>query len=676
MSGLDALLAPRSVAVVGASDDPARTGGRPLHYLLTGGFEGRIVAVNPHRDRVQGLTAVPSLREAGPVDCAILAVSAERTPAALQDAAATGVRAAVIFSAGFGEAGSEGSLRQAEIAAIARQSGIRLLGPNCLGLYNLRSRAFLTMTALFQDGFPASGDLGVVSQSGGYAGQLAYLARQRGIGIGAWVTTGNEADVDLAEVLMAYAGDPGIRTVLAYIEGVKSGPRFVAALDALRRAGKPLIVFKVGSSATGAAAVSSHTAAMAGEDAIYDALFREFGAARVSSTEAALDIAYAAQFGRPAGRRFAAVSTSGGIGGQLADLAEAAGLAMPPTPLPLAATLAGIAPLGSARNPVDVSGQVVNDPSIMGRSVAALVASGSYDILHAFIGFSAGTGWLADSYRTTMTEAARSSDCRLIATISGPPDLIASYERAGYAVFEEPARGVAALAALAGMTGEDPAAPAPPVLGDTRDATLLAAAGIALPARRLVPTAAEAGAAAHEIGGKLVLKIVSPDIAHKTDVGGVALDLTAGGVAAAASAMWATVTTRRPEARLTGFEIAEMLPAELDLILAWHSDPVFGKIISFGLGGVLVEVMADTVLHRAPVSETAARGMIDRLQMRRLFDGYRGTPAADLPALAGLIARFSQVALAAEDVETFEINPLRLTGKGPVALDVLAGRTA
>lgn len=687
--GIDVLMNPRSVAVVGASDDPSRAGGRPLHYLLRGGFAGRIVPVNPRRDRVQGISAVPSIRDLDqPVDCAVLVVGADQMVETLRDCADKGVRSAVIFAAGFGEGGPEGVQRQHQMSAIARAANMRLLGPNCLGLYNLGSRAFLTMSGLFQDGFPATGALAVASQSGGYAGQLAYVARQRGIEIGAWVTTGNEADVDLAEVLEHYAADPTITTVLAYIEGVKHGPRFISALAALRAARKPVIAFKVGSSTRGAQAVASHTAAMSGEDAVYDAVFAEYGVQRVQSTEEALDIAYAARFGLPRGRRYAAVGTSGGIGGQMADLAQANGLQMPPTEPALRAELAAIAPLGSAQNPVDVSGQVVNDPTIMGRSLAALAASGQYDILHGFIGFSAGIGWLAEPYRATMTQAAAQAPpgTLRIASISGAPDLIAAYEAAGYAVFEEPARAVRASAALASIadafarTGQGAAAGTALPSGGPSDAAsagraVLEAAGIPLPRSRTCATPADAAQAAAEIGGLLALKIVSPDIAHKTELGGVALGLAPDAVAQAAERMLATVSQRAPNARIEGFEVGEMVTDGVECVLAWRHDPVFGPVVTVGMGGVLVELLQDTVISLAPVTPLAARAMIGRLRARPLLDGFRGAPPADVEALAEAVARLSGVALTASAaIPEFEINPLlvRPAGQGVIALDVLA----
>lgn len=594
------------------------------------------------------------------------------------------MKAVVIFSSGFGEADAAGRDRQAALVDIARRSGMRILGPNCLGAYNTRSRAFLTMSGLFQDRFPEPGTVGVVSQSGGYAGQLAYVAGKRGIGIGNWVTTGNEADVDMSEILLAYAEDATIATVLAYIEGIRSGPKFLEALAALKAARKPLIAFKVGSSASGSKAVASHTASMAGQDAVYDAVFAEFGVRRVQSTEEALDILYAASVaGLPRGKRFAAVSTSGGLGGQLADLAEANGLDMPQTSAPLAASLRDIAPLGSAINPIDVSGQVVNDPTIMGRSVAALGASGQYDLLHCFIGFSAGIGWLSQGYLDTMKQgAAAAPDMFKIASVSGSDGLVRQYEDMGYAVFEEPARGIRAAAALALISQSFADAGQPengaslqlPGLGATAD-SVLSVAGIERPPTLFAANAAEAAAAMERLGGSVVLKIVSPDIAHKTEVGGVVLGLkNAAAVKMAAAEMGLTVRMRAPTARIAGFEVTSMLTDGIECVLAWHLDAVFGPIVTFGIGGTLVEIQKDTTIHRAPLSRLQARSMIRSLRSSKLFEGYRGTPAVDIDALTDVIVRFSKAASVLCDVmPEFEINPLLVrAGEAPVALDTLS----
>lgn len=681
------LLRPRSVAIVGASDDPSRAGGRPLHYLLNGGFKGRIVPINPKRATVQGLQALNSILDLqDPVDCAVLAVSADQTVNALRECAHAGVKSAVIFSSGFGEAGEVGKERQAELVEIGRQANMRILGPNCLGLYDTASRAFLTMSGLFQDKFPERGSLGVVSQSGGYAGQVAFVANKRGIRIGSWVTTGNEADIDLSEILMAYAGDPNISTVMAYIEGIRDGCRFVDALRALHTARKPMIAFKVGSSLSGSEAIASHTASMAGEDAVYDAVFEEFGVQRVQSTEEALDIVHAAGIaGLPRGTRFAAVSTSGGLGGQLADLAEENGLDMPRTSRGLAAELTAIAPLGAAANPVDVSGQVVNDPTIMGRSVAALGASGQYDLVHCFIGFSAGIGWLSERYLETMAVGAKAArDLFKIATISGSDDLIQRYENMGYAVFEEPARGIRAAAALARIARSFSVREALPthsdasikaIAGSEPESLILDAAGIKRPQSIIAADEFAAVDAAATLGGSVVLKIMSPDIPHKTEMGGVTLNLR--GEAAlreAAAEMIRTVRERAPKARIEGLEVSTMITGGIECVLAWHSDPVFGPIVTFGMGGVLVEVLQDTAIHRAPVTEAAARSMILSLRSRKLFEGYRRATAVDIDAVAGVIARFSQVAASLySDVPEFEINPLLVReGKEPaIALDTL-----
>lgn len=688
---INCLLRPRSVAVIGASDDPSRVGGRPLHYLKSGGFQGEIYPVNPKRDIVQGLRAYASIAAVHrPVDCAVLAVSAETTIATLRECAEAGVGSAIVFSAGFAEAGAEGRSRQAEMNEICAQSGMRILGPNCLGLYALDARAFLTMSGLFQNEFPESGTLGVVSQSGGYAGQLAYIARQRGIGIGSWVTTGNEADVDLSEILVAFAGDPSISAVLVYIEGIKDGPRFIAALEALRAARKPLIAFKVGTSSRGARAVASHTASMSGEDMVFDAVFAEFGVQRVHSTEEALDVAYAAARGTlPRGGRYAAVTTSGGVGGQLADLAEAHGLAMPDTSEALSKRLRDIAPLGSPANPVDVSGQVVNDPTIMGRSIEALIGSDMFDIVHTFIGFSAGIPWLAEKYLDTMVAAARTTaDQLLIATISGDPDLVRSYEKAGYLVFEEPSRAIRAVAALVRMARafeQPPRAPRPrmvmtgrPDAGAPSDAAqaVLDAIGVALPEEISVGDARAAGQAAARLGRPVALKIVSSDIPHKTEFGGVVLGLRGEAeVAAAATKMLATVAERAPSARIEGLKVCEMIDGGVECVLAYHLDPTFGPVVTFGMGGVLVELMQDTSLRRAPVDHVQARAMIDGLRCSPIFHGFRGAPELDVDAVADAIARLSEFACANGDaVPGFEINPMLVRRKGEklLALDVLA----
>ncbi|HEY1091288.1 MAG TPA: CoA-binding protein, partial [Burkholderiaceae bacterium] len=318
---LDALFLPRSIAVIGASDDPLRIGGRPLSYAAQFGYGGRIYPINPTRSTVQGHKAYASVRDVdAEVDCAIIAVPGAMVPEALRDCAAKGVRGVVLFTGGFAELGEEGVRAQAEVSRIVRENGMRLLGPNCIGAFSLPHRSYVS----FMSGLPDPGTLppgkariGLASQSGGYGAHILKLAQQRGLAVTQMVTTGNEADLGVGEVIHWLAESPDTDIIVGYIEGVRDRDAFIAGLAAAHRKRKPVVLLKVGATEAGAAAAASHTAALAGADGIYNAVLRDYGAYRASSTEEVLDIAYALSTGKPLReRKLCVVSVSGGAGVQ------------------------------------------------------------------------------------------------------------------------------------------------------------------------------------------------------------------------------------------------------------------------------------------------------------------------------------------------------------------------
>ncbi|MDX1435041.1 MAG: CoA-binding protein, partial [Gammaproteobacteria bacterium] len=356
---LSALLEPRSVAVIGASDDPARIGGKPLWFFERAGYAGNVYAVNPNRETVQGHRCYAHISEVPEaVDVAVVAVPARHVVATVADCAARGVRSAAIFSAGFAETGPEGRRAQDELTAIAAHSGLRLLGPNCLGLYNSAHAFYATFTSTLELGFPAPRGVAIISQSGAYGSHVSLLAYRRGIGIHYWVTTGNECDVELAEVIAWMAENDDVRVIGAYAEGIRDRDALIEALSLARANGKPIVFMKVGRSAVGSEAAASHTASLAGADAVYDAALRQFGAYRARDTEEFLDVIYACAHGvRPRRPRLGLLTVSGGVGIQMADAAAEAGLEVPPMPQIAQRKLKELLPIATTRNPVDTTAQ-------------------------------------------------------------------------------------------------------------------------------------------------------------------------------------------------------------------------------------------------------------------------------------------------------------------------------
>lgn len=689
--GLGLFLNPASIAVIGASDDPTRIGGRTIFNIRKGAFAGTVYPINPGRETVQGLPAFPSIEAVpGPVDCAVIALPGELVIPAVEACARKGVGALVIFSAGFNEAGPEGVERQRQLTEIIARSGMRVVGPNCLGVFNSRNGAWLSFTTLFQEQVTGPA-LGMISQSGGSAAHVLKLAQLRGLAIGTFITTGNEADVEFGEGLIALAEDPGTSAIIAYIEGVRNGPSLIRGLDAARRARKPVLMLKVGRTSAGAEAAASHTASLAGEDRVYDAIFRNYGVYRAQSTEELLDAAYAASHvGRlPTGDRLGVVTISGGMGAQIADAASDVGLTLPPTPDEARARLKALCPPGSPANPVDITAQLSTDPHLLAASMRELLQSGAYDALLAFFGVYANVPNLSAVFLEDLTTLrADFPDAVMAVSIVCPAEEAERYREAGYLVFEEPARAVRAMAALRGFAAafdrseesrgtsrQMPTIARGAVYQEASAKALLAEAGIASPAERLAKNVEAVAGAAAGLNFPVALKIVSPDILHKTEVGGVVLNLSAAEAAStAAEAMLARVRAAAPDARIEGFLLSEMVPAGAELILGTRRDPLFGPLVMAGLGGVTAELFQDVAIRLAPVGPEEALAMLRSLKSWPLLDGWRGGPKADVAAAANAIVALSHLAEAnAETVETIEVNPLRLLaeGEGALALDAV-----
>jgi acyl-CoA synthetase (NDP forming) len=686
---LDKLLKPRAVAVIGASDDPARIGGRPVRYMREGGFTGRVVAVNPGRATVQGLPAARSIAAVGgPIDLAVVAVPAARVRETIAECAAAGVGAAVVFSAGFAELGEAGRAEQREIARIARVAGMRVVGPTCLGGYNSARGLFATFTSTLEHGYPKPGPLALVSQSGAYASHLSLIATLRGIPVRYLVSTGNECDVQIADCIEALAADDDVGVIAAYAEGVRDGRALLRALEAARAAGKRVIFMKVGRSEVGAHAARSHTDALAGSDAVYDAVLSQLGVYRAHSTEELLDVAYGCSAGRyPASRRLGLMTISGGVGIQMADEADALGLDLAPMPDRAQEQMRAALPYVSARNPVDVTAQVVNDPGLVALGLQLMLDLGRYDAIVAFFTSIASAENLVEPIRAALRESRRRHpDALLVLSLVGSREVVAAYEADGCLVFEDPLRAVRTVAALAGLARPRARIAAPPEAwpevaplppgrpGEAAARRLLEAAGIAFAPWALVTSAAEAIGAGRP-GSPMALKISSPDIAHKTEVGGVELGVAPGAALGQAfDALVARVREACPGARLDGVIASPMVGGGVEVILGARHDETFGPVVMLGLGGVLVEVLDDVVTRLAPVDETEARRMIEALRGRALLEGVRGRMPCDLAALATMVAALSRFACAhAETLQSVELNPVAVLprGQGALALDAL-----
>lgn len=687
--GLDALFSPRSVAVIGASSDQRRFGGRPIQYLIEAGFEGPIYPVNPKRSEIQGLTAYASVSDIpGPVDCAMLALDAAGTERAIAECIEKGVRSAILFGAGFSESGGEGTARQDRIIASARGAGMRLLGPNCMGLMNAHDRFYATFASALEEGVPAPGRIGVASQSGGYGGYLMKHFFLRRLGISKWVTTGNEADVDVGEALWWMAGQDDTDVLVAYIEGLRDADKLIDALERAKALRKPVVVMKVGRTAEGSAAAASHTASLTGEDSIYDAIFDKYDVFRARTTDELLDIAYALSKGNvPAGPRVGVISISGGVGVQIADFVSDAGLCMGTVSDDAQDVLRALVPHCSPRNPIDMTGIVTTNHEIMEKTLDAVFAANSFDAIVIFLGITGVAPSMARPLQDAIARAhARAPKQLIFVSVTADRDMIAEYDEKGMYVFEDPSRAIAAISALnRHRLSADRHVPAPPAIppadrlpdgGAMNEAdakAFIEHAGIPSPRECLVTDAEQAAAFATETGFPVAVKVVSADILHKSEYGGVALGLAdADAVHEAVTRMARDIPAALPDAAVDGYLVSEMITGGVETIVGITADPTFGPVVTLGLGGTMVELIKDTVCARAPVGVAEARDMIDALKTAPLLKGYRGAPALDVDALAAAISGLSVLAVQyRDDIATIEVNPLVVRENGLVALDAV-----
>ncbi len=687
---LEPLLRPKAVAVIGASDNPARIGGRPIYSMLKDGYEGNLFPVNPNRDIVQGLKAYPNISSVPmPVDSAVISVPENIALEVIKECADNGVKSAVVFTSGFAEIGSAGLSAQRQIADISAESGMRILGPNCLGVFNLQAGWFGTFANTLASKKMPTGPIGIVTQSGAYGGHLFTITQNRGVGTNYWVTTGNEVDIDVAEVIEFYASEPEIKVIISYAEGVKNGERMCRALDAARDAKKPVIFMKVGSTEAGAKAAASHTASLAGEDAIYDGLFSQYGVYRAETTEEMADIAYACQFGRfPDGPKIGLQTISGGIGVQMADAASKKGFEVTPLPKVTQDKITKLIPFAGVNNPVDFTGQVLNERKLLEDSMRFVIDDADYhcQILYlASLPISEFTKDISLEIFTALRK--RYPEELMFLSMIGPQESRKPYEEIGYPCFEDHSLAVRAMAALR-YFNEVFKRGKPKIICDGKEdkqiylngnvsefaaKSILNTAGIGVNKEILAKNCEEAIAAKEAIEGPVVLKIASPDIQHKTEIGGVLLNLTSKEeVEAGYYKLMGNVEVGAPNAKVEGIIVAEMVSGGVETVLGVTRDPVFGPTVMFGLGGVFVEVFKDITFRVAPFGVEEAHRMIDEIRGRAILDGVRGAPAVDIEALAKAISTLSIFAAAnADTIETIDINPFLVLPEGAVALDAL-----
>ena len=687
---LDPLLRPQSVAVIGASDNPARIGGRPIFSMLEGGFKGRLYPVNPNRETIQGLKSYPSISSVPEaVDSVVISVPEKIALDVVRECAAAGVKSVVMFTSGFAEIGDAGVHAQLELKKIASNSGMRIVGPNCLGVFNLNQGWFGTFANTLASKKIPTGPIGIVTQSGAYGGHLFTITQNRGVGTNYWVTTGNEVDVDVAEVIEFYAKEPDIRVIVSYAEGIKDGERLCRALDAARKAKKPVIFMKVGSTEAGARAAASHTASLAGEDAIYDGVFKQFGVYRAETTEEMADIAYVCQFGRyPSGPKIGLQTISGGIGVQLADAATKYGFDVKPLPKTTQDKILNLIPFAGVNNPIDFTGQVLNERKLLEESMRHVINEADYDSQILYLASLPISQFTKDISLEIFTSLRKQYPNELmILSLIGPPEARASYEALGYPCFEDHSLAVRAMAALRYFgevfKKEDTASPTAmgekPVLtkgqkiSEFEAKKIFSTAGMPITLETLAQTSDEAIGFWKKIKKPVVLKISSLDLQHKTDIGGVILDLDdEGDIRESFDKLSELGKANSIKNDIEGIIVSEMVDNGVETVLGVVNDPVFGPTVMFGLGGVFVEVLKDVSFRVAPFDVKEAHMMIDEIRGRAILDGVRGAPPSDIEALAESLSQLSLFSITnAKNLDSVDLNPLIVLPEGAKIVDAL-----
>jgi len=676
---LDALFHPRAVAIVGASGRAGNPFARPLEYLTSFGFEGSVFPINPGYDELRGVPCYPSLTELpSAIDLALMMVPAKAAIDLLPDVAKAGARAAVIFASGFGEAGEDGEQLQRDLVSVARNHGVRLIGPNCQGVLSTTAKMFGTFTAALENGPIASGTLAYVGQSGAVGGSILSLANERGIGISSWVSTGNQADLDSVTVGRYLIDQDDTSALAMYLESATDDRAFLDLAARAAQLEKPLIVLRSAVSPAGARAAASHTGAIVGDSAAFDATVAEYGVIEARDIDELIDFAHA-NTALPSmhGRRVGIVTTSGGAGSLAADLLDDAGLRVEEFGEDARTALADVVPgFGAVENPVDVTAQIFRTGE----------ANDFIEVCHRVERLSEVDGLMIAITLVTGDFATRTAEAiAALVTRSDKPVVIAwaaSHEQTaaarahlrsvGLPVYDSVGAAARALASLARTPVRAGITPAPPwtdqaraiaselpeLVTESGGRALLDLAGVPLPRAVLVVDRASAELAATEFSEPVVIKIQSDQVLHKSDLGGVLVGVRPDQIAETANELLERFANTSPE----GVLIQEMAPEGLEFIIGVTRSDGGLPLVTVGLGGTATELFRDTATTFAPVDTARAQALIAEIKSSALLTGFRGDVAYDVDALARVVSQVSQLAVAVGPrLHELEINPVRIS---------------
>ncbi len=689
------LFHPRGIAIIGASADVRRIGGHTLPALQKAGYKGGIFPVNPRYPEIGGLPCFASCAAIkAPCDMAIVAVPAPLVAQAIRDCGNAGIGFAVILTAGFRETGADGAKLEAELKQVAAEAKVRLIGPNCQGLISLQERVWAVFGSVSEETELRPGDVSCAFQSGGFGYAIVNLAEAQGVGFRYCVSSGNETDVAMPELLSAFLDDPGTQMVFGVMEGTPDARGLIELGRKSLQLGKPVLIWKSATTDVGAKAAQSHTANMIGRTDLYRAAFRQSGIIEVGDVEPIVDVAKLVAHGRfPKGPNVGVLSISGGSGIVFADRAIAGGLALPSFSESTLAALRTIIPaFGSIQNPADVTAGIFNDMTLLTRTIEIVLADPNVDQLCVLLASIPGAP--AARAAEAIVSAARTTQKPVHVGWSGrrakSEEAYAMLEAARIAVIPTPVRLADAAARLAkfaidqqrllprrvpdiGPLPADLALPANAgALNEADSKALLAKFGIPITREVFVPLGADVHAASAHLSPPFAIKVVAGAIAHKSDVGGVKLNVPSGAaLSSAAAEVVANARAAQPGVKIDGILAAEMA-AGVEVLVGVINDRVFGPTIALGLGGVMTEILGDITYRIAPFDLATADDMIAELKGARLFNGYRGSSPADREALAQMLVDVSKMAMALRDrIQEIDINPVfvRAVGEGVVAAD-------
>lgn len=685
---------PRGIAVIGASADLSRISGQPIAALKNAGYKGGIYLVNPKYQELHGLKCYPAAAAIKqPCDLALIAVPSNGVAAAVRDCGAADIPFAIILTAGFREAGAEGRKLEAELAKAAKESGVRFIGPNCQGAMSIPSRMWCVFGSVSYETELKEGAVSCAFQSGGFGYAVVNLAEAQGVGFRHIVSSGNETDIAMPELLSDFLDDAGTRLAFAYMEGT---PDARSLLDVGRKsleAGKPVLIWKGAQTEAGTKAAASHTANLTGNYDLYRAAFRQSGLIEVHDVEEIVDIAKVFAQGRlPKGRAIGVLSISGGSGIVYADRAIKEGLTLPSfSPQTVAALKAIIPSFGSSENPADTTAGVFNDPSLFTKTLEIVLADPAIDQVSVLLASISGNA--ATKACQAIADAAVTTEKPVNVVWSGRRSkseaACALLEAANVPFITTPVRMVRAAAALANFAMDRQrllprVAPAPlkpasltlpdgaGTLSEVESKTVLGAFGVPMTREVLVPLGSDPVAATADLKWPRAVKIVSRDIAHKTEAGGVRLGIdTPDKLKTAVQEIIASAKAYKPGARIDGVLVSEMAQG-VEALIGVVNDEGFGPSVTFGLGGIFSEALKDVTFRIAPFGIETAREMIGELRGAKLFDGYRGAPPADKEALAHMLVDVSRMAMAlGPRLKELDINPVFVGAHGVVAADAL-----